>query len=810
MTTSKNENSANAYRRWGYLQADLDNFNRLEKFNHPEIERHSDKAFKELYCGKTGYEFMHIHDEERVNWLTEKIEGKQTPVDKQFVFKRVLQAEVFEKFIHTRYIGAKRFSIEGIASLIPLLDSVLMKAAESGYESAIIGMSHRGRLTAMHLIAQVGAEKLFAYFEDVDPKESLGSGDVKYHKGATGIYTGPKGSSIEVRMASNPSHLEAINPVILGRVKGVQDRGGKCLAIILHGDAAFAGQGIAAETLNYAELEGFNIGGAVNIIVNNLIGFTAEPEALHSSKFSTSVAKRLPIPIFHVNAEHPDEVFKTGQLAFDYKEKFSSEVVIDLIGYRRFGHNEIDDPTATSPVLYSKVKGHPILSQEFGKAIGLSSEEIKVEEDKFIDGYKACQSAGKEMTKQPVLYEITDHWKPYVGGLYEPEFEVDTCISEEKVALLGEKLSSYPKDFNIHAKIGKLLETRAKMAKGEALIDWGMAEAMSFGSLLLDKYPVRLVGQDSGRGTFSHRQSVLRDIKNGKKFIPLNNIAKDQKQYEVYDSSLSEAAAVGFEYGYSRQFPDALICWEAQFGDFVNGAQIIIDQFISAGEDKWSLLSGLVMLLPHGYEGQGPEHSSARLERFLQLCGEDNMQVAQPSNAAQYFHLLRRQTLRKWRKPLIVMSPKSMLRAKPASSDVSEFTSGKFHTVLDDIERKSEAKKIIFCCGKIAHELRAERKRQKIEDVAVVTIEQLYPFPEKEVREIAKSYQHATQFVWAQDEPANMGALFFVRPILEKIFGFKNVTTVKRSQSASPATGSGKAHQMEQSALLKVAFASFR
>jgi len=758
---------------------------------------------------------MHIPYPERCRWIEERMEGAQPEIDQEHVLKRILAAEGIESFIHTRYVGTKRFSLEGVGALIPLIDSVLETAAERGFEHVLIGMSHRGRLNVMHNIIGVEASKIFADFEDVDPKSTLGGGDVKYHKGATGAYKTKSGKELIVRVASNPSHLEAVNPVVMGRTRAYQERIGdeektKVLAILIHGDAAFAGQGIAAETLNFFDLRGFRVGGVVNIIANNLIGFTAVPRSLHSSHYATSVALRLPIPVFHVNGEEPDAVWRTGQLAMNYRAEFKSEVVIDLIGHRKFGHSEIDDPTITSPELYHRLEDLDPLYVRYGKQMGLSDEQIEERKEQLYEKLSTELEQGRQMTQKPQLYKFPNHWEGFVGGLYDESLEVDTAVPQEELEDIAETLTTFPEGFTVHPKIGKGYQQRLEMAQGKRNIDWGAAEAFAFGSLLKMGIPVRIAGQDSRRGTFSHRQAALYDYKTSEEFLPLRVIAdKANTTFDAYDSQLSEAAALGFEYGFSRDYPEALVCWEAQFGDFANGAQIIIDQFLSAAEDKWGLLSGVVMLLPHGYEGQGPEHSSARLERYLQLCGEDNMQVVQPSSAAQFFHLLRRQVLRKWRKPLIVMTPKSMLRLPAATSSIDQLTSGRYFNVISDSSVEN-AERVLICSGKIYYELVKERKSRELEDkVAIVRLEQYYPFPAKELTAALDEHPNATHLAWVQEEPANMGALFFVKPEIERSSRGRVVKTVRRSESASPATGSPKSHAMEQQALYNLAFASF-
>ncbi len=663
-----------AFKRWGYLVADLDPLGRIPELTHRDLELAKGaeaEKLRAIYGGKIGVEFMHMPHSDRCDWIADKLENFSPKIDHKAVLARLTSAEQFESFLHTKYVGSKWFSLEGLAAMIPLLDTILTQAAEHGAETAIIGMAHRGRLSAVFHIAGTDAANIIAGFEDIDPESFIGCGDAKYHKGATGAYKTKDGRTIKVHFASNPSHLESVNPVVMGRVKARQVRGGddsgkKALAIIIHGDAAFAGQGINAEALNYALLPGFSIGGTVHIIANNLIGFTATPEELHSSRFASDIAKRLAIPIFHVNAESPDDVIRTGHIATDYRSEFGSDVVIDLIGYRRFGHNEVDDPTTTSPVVYDRIKNLPPVHKSYAAKHGVNEKELKELEEQVLNHLRAEHERGQKLTHQPSFATLPEYWAPFVGGAYSPALEVDTRVPAKRIEEIATLSSVIPKGFNIHPKIAKLYEQRVEMATGKKNLDWGAAEAFAFGSLLWEGIPIRLTGQDSRRATFNHRQAVLYDIKNSTEYTPLNHLQLKQGRFDVYDSQLSEAAAVGYEYGYSRDYPETLVCWEAQFGDFVNGAQIIIDQYISAGEDKWGLLSGVTLLLPHGFEGQGPEHSSARPERFLQLCAEDNMQVIYPSTAAQYFHLFRRQALRKWRKPLVVMTPKGILRLPAA------------------------------------------------------------------------------------------------------------------------------------------------
>jgi 2-oxoglutarate dehydrogenase E1 component len=800
------------FRRWGYIEADLDPLGFLHPEPHPDlaIEGEIAQEARTVYCGTIGAEFMHIADPERRRWIQERLEGPATPVDQDVVLDQLIRADLFEQVLQQRYLGSKRFSLEGVTALIPLVDEILEAAGERGAVELVMGMSHRGRLNVIVQVARRAPEEVFAGFEDVDPRSVLGSGDVKYHMGATGEYTTRSGAKIHIHLASNPSHLEAVDPVTIGRTRAKQDRAGeggkqKFLPLLVHGDGAFAGQGILAETLNYADLPGFTVGGTVHVIVNNLIGFTTTSGELHSAHFAAQIARRQSIPIFHVNAEDVDAVVRIGRMALEYRYTFGSDVVVDLIGYRRHGHSEVDDPTITQPLLYKAIKEHPPLWEIYAEDIGIEDVQTRVQAVRAE--LEAAQKKAGSIRKKPTLRELPKYWDKYAGGRYKSQYDVETALPPEELAAITERLTSYPQDFHIHPKIKKLLEQRNEMGKGKRPVDYGMAEALAFGSLVKAGTPVRLSGQDSRRGTFNQRHSVLLDIENEQEYVPLQYIAEGQASCEIYNSTLSEAGVVGFEYGYSRDFPETLVLWEAQFGDFANVAQAMIDQFVSAGEDKWNLLSGMVLLLPHGYEGQGPEHSSARIERFMQLAARDNFQICQPSNAAQYFHLLRRQALRPWRKPLVVFTPKSMLRHPDASSPLADFTSKHFLSVLPDTEAV-DARRVVLCSGKIGHELRMERKKRRDFSTAIVFVEQLYPFPEGDLTAEFARHPSARDIMWVQEEPANMGALFYVLPRLRRIAGERPVLSVKRSASASPATGSAKAHEVEQKTLLTLAFAN--
>jgi len=798
-----------SFRRWGYLQANLDPLGDLVPVSMPELEVSGVDAerARRYYCGSIGVEFMHIPERERRLWIQERMESEPPEPDRQRILELLVEAEIFEQVLQTRYLGTKRYSLEGETALLPLLDAILIAAAEQGAEKAMLAMSHRGRLNVMvHIVGRAAAE-VFARFEDVDPRSILGGGDVKYHMGATGDFCASNGRKVEMHLVSNPSHLEAVDPVVMGRTRAKQMRRGaaglpQVVPITVHGDAAFSGQGIWAETMNLSGVPGFTVGGAVSIIVNNLIGFTTVPRDLSSSRFSSDLAKRLPIPVFHVNAEDPEAVVRVGRLALDYRNAFRTPVVVDMIGYRRHGHSEVDDPTITQPLRYRKIEAHPPLWQIYAGKIGTDAGPIVERVRGELD---AAQRQAVELEKNPPMRRMPRYWNAYCGGRYKASFEVDTAVSQEGLSAVGKSLVSYPDRFHVHPKVKKLLEQRFEMAHSKRAVDFGMAEALAFGSLLKQGVPVRLSGQDSRRGTFNQRHAALIDIETEEEYVPLEHIAPDHAWCEIYNSPLSEASVLGFEYGFSRDFPEALVLWEAQFGDFANGAQIIIDQFIAASEDKWNLLSGLVMLLPHGYEGQGPEHSSARVERYLQLAARDNIQICQPSTAAQYFHLLRRQALRAWRKPLVVFTPKSMLRNPAASSALAELATGRFQPVIPD-RGDGSATRVLLCTGKIGHELRAARKRRNDTSTAIVFLEQLYPFPEPELAAEMDRHASTREFIWVQEEPGNMGALAFVLPRLERLARGRSVLSVKRSASASPATGSHKAHELEQKTLLSLAF----
>jgi 2-oxoglutarate dehydrogenase E1 component len=821
--SEERERVFDAFRRWGYLEANLDPLGLFEPLKSPDLEAFTSETAEEarrIYCGTIGADFMHLPEPERRRWIIERLEAPGGPTDQHKILERLIRADLFEQVLQARYLGTKRFSLEGVTALIPLLDSILDTAAEHGAESSIMAMSHRGRLNVMVHAACKTPHEVVAGFEDVDPRSVLGAGDVKYHIGATGTYVTTNGKEIGIHLVSNPSHLEAVDPVAVGRSRAKQTRYGlhsayvdrsretlnKVVPIIMHGDAAFAGQGIWAETLNFADLRAYTVGGTIHIIVNNLIGFTTKPDQEHSARFASDMAKRQSVPIFHVNAEDPDAVVRVGRLATEYRATFGSDVVVDIIGYRGHGHSEVDDPTITQPKLYERIRNHAPLWKIYAQASGIDSTKLV---ESIRREYEEEQTKARSLRKIPQLRKLPDYWTPYFHGRYKPEYEVDTGLTREKLGEITDGLVRVPDGFHVHPKIVKLLEQRAEMGHGKRAVDYGFAEALAFGSLLLEGTPVRLTGQDSQRGTFNQRHAVLIDTETERDYLPLCHLSPDQAFCEIYNSSLSEAGCLGFEYGFSRDYPEALVLWEAQFGDFANGAQVIIDQFISAGEDKWNLPAGIVMLLPHGYEGQGPEHSSARLERYMQLAAEDNMQICQPSTAAQYFHMLRRQARRPWRKPLIVFTPKSMLRHPDASSPIADFTRPRFLPLVPDHEIQ-DARRILIASGKVGHELRAERRRRKDTATAIFFLDQLYPMPRAEISAALAEHPRAREIVWVQEEPGNMGAAGYVVPRLERLAKARGLRlrSIKRSPSASPATGSAKAHELEQKTLLALAFAT--
>ncbi|WP_306215297.1 multifunctional oxoglutarate decarboxylase/oxoglutarate dehydrogenase thiamine pyrophosphate-binding subunit/dihydrolipoyllysine-residue succinyltransferase subunit [Actinoplanes sp. RD1] len=774
-------------------------------------------VLRDTYCRRVGIEYMHIQGPEERRWIQDRIEIKYTKPDQEeqkHVLNRLNAAEAFETFLQTKYVGQKRFSLEGGESLIPLLDAVLEDAAKAGLDEMVIGMAHRGRLNVLANIVGKPYEKIFNEFEgQMDPKSAHGSGDVKYHLGQTGKYTTPDGeNSTTVSVVANPSHLEAVDPVLEGIVRAKQDRldlglhGYTVLPVLVHGDAAFAGQGVVAETLNLSQLRGYRTGGTVHVVVNNQVGFTTAPEYSRSSLYSTDVARMIQAPIFHVNGDDPEAVVRVAKLAFEYRQAFNKDVVIDLVCYRRRGHNEGDDPSMTNPRMYeiidTKRSVRKLYTEEL---IGRGDITVEDAQDQLRDYqsqleqvFKATRdAAGTAPRVRPSLAD-------------EPEPQVDTAIDAAVVKSVGQAHLDLPEGFTPHKRVQQLLDRRAKMAV-EGGIDWGFGELVAFGSLLAQGVTVRLAGQDSRRGTFVSRHASVVDAKTGDDFLPLSTLATGNARFFVHDSLLSEYAAMGFEYGYSVENKDALVLWEAQFGDFVNGAQSIVDEFISSGEVKWGQQSSLVLLLPHGMEGQGPDHSSGRPERFLQLCAQDNMRVANPTTPANYFHLLRRQALSSKRKPLVVFSPKSLLRHRLAVSSVNDFTTGTFQPILADAGINGtpldagSVKRVLLCSGKVYYDLFQARAERGVTDTAIIRMEQIYPLPVEELKAVLNQYPNAEDFAWVQEEPANQGAWSFVAlNLLEHLEGVR-LRRVSRPAAAAPAVGSAKMHEAEQAALIEAA-----
>ncbi len=775
------------------------------------------ELLRDTYCRTIGIEYMHIQDPEQKRWIQGHLEGRPRAAWMDTGMKlRILgmlsAAEAFEKFLHTKYVGHKRFSLEGVETLIPVLDGLLNEAVGAGVTDVVMGMAHRGRLNVLANIFGKSFEKIFSEFDgDLDPDSMQGSGDVKYHLGAIGTYTGFDGSQLQITLASNPSHLEAVDPVVEGMARAMQDvkqdsERQSVLPVLIHGDAAFAGQGVVAETFNLSMLQGYRTGGTVHIIANNGIGFTTSPVDARSSQYATDVAKMIQAPIFHVNGEDPEAAVHVIQLALAFRNAFQKDVVVDLIGYRKHGHNEGDDPSYTQPLMYSKIKSKRSIRKVYTEAlVNRGDITLRDAEDAMEQFHKSIERAfdSTREIKAPEI-NIDRVFRVIEESIGE---RIETKVDQGDLEEILKALTTFPSDFQPHPKLRRLIEGRIGLLDGGAPIDWATGEAFAFGSLLLEGVPIRLSGQDSRRGTFSHRHSVLVDYQTAKPYIPLNNIRAGQETFMPFDSLLSEYAVLGFEYGYSIVRPEALVIWEAQFGDFVNGAQIITDQFIAAAEDKWGQQSGLTLLLPHGYEGQGPEHSSARLERFLILSAENNMRITSPTTSSQLFHLLRRQALLKERKPLIVLTPKSLLRADVAKSPLHEFTDGGFRFIFDDPEAPADVKRILLCTGKVAFDLMAHRREQGITDTAILRVEQLYPFPTADLMDVFKRYHQARDIRWVQDEPQNMGAWNFVfgklRDALQPPYHF---SFVGRVHSGSPASGSGTLHEIEQKRLVEEAF----
>ncbi|HYI62954.1 MAG TPA: multifunctional oxoglutarate decarboxylase/oxoglutarate dehydrogenase thiamine pyrophosphate-binding subunit/dihydrolipoyllysine-residue succinyltransferase subunit [Acidimicrobiales bacterium] len=832
----------NMYRVRGHLIADLDPLAAKEPHMHSELDPASygltiwdlDREFltdglagkdrmvlgdilgvlRNAYCRRIGIEYMHIQEPDEKAWIQEQVEGASTflpPEDQRHILDRVNAAEAFEKFLGTKYLGQKRFGIEGAESAIPILDAILERAASFALHGAIIGMAHRGRLNVLTNIVGKSLDKLFTEFEGyIDPDSTQGSGDVKYHLGQTGTFTSRLGHEITVELAANPSHLEAVDPVVVGMARARQDvindpRAFSVLPVLVHGDAAFAGQGVVAETLNLSSIKGYRVGGTIHLIINNQLGFTTPPDAARSSEYCTDVAKMVQAPIFHVNGDDPEACVRVARLAYDYRQRFRKDVVIDMVCYRRHGHNEGDDPSYTQPLMYKRIDARRSVRKLYTEALVRRGDISMEEAEAALDDFSGKLAGALEETRSHAPETEVRARPPAPARGVLPH--VQTGVGSGVIDRVYQGLSTRPEGFTVHPKLAKQFATRDQMFEGGE-VDWALAEALAFGSLLLEGTNIRLAGQDSRRGTFSQRHSVLVDYETGAEHAPLAHLSSEQGKIWIYDSLLSEYAAVGFEYGYSVIASDTLVLWEAQFGDFVNGAQIILDQYFSAAEDKWGQRSGLTLLLPHGYEGQGPEHSSARIERFLNLCAEDNMQVANASTSAQYFHLLRRQIHQEVRKPLVVFTPKSLLRARSARSSVGDLLSGSFHEVLDDpgVPDADAVRRVVFCSGKVSHDALAKRDELGV-PAAVVRLEQLYPFPRRRIRELLQQYGGATEVVWLQEEPDNMGPRSFVGerlwPLVPEGTTYREVSRVG---SGSPAGGSHAIHVQEQEEILARAF----
>ncbi|MFZ7125201.1 MAG: 2-oxoglutarate dehydrogenase E1 component [Desulfobacterales bacterium] len=772
------------------------------------------RALKETYCRSIGVEYMHLQDPEERRWLQDRMEPVRNRTDlsgpeRKRALELLLESGRFEHFLNRKYVGVTRFSLEGGDGAIPLLYEIAGRAAGAGCEEIILGMAHRGRLNVQRQILGKSLEDIFSEFENCyDPESLVGAGDVKYHNGFLGEIETGDGRKLRMLLVNNPSHLEAVNPVVEGLARARQETGGekartRTLALLIHGDAAFAGQGVVAETLNMSQLEGYATGGTVHLVINNQIGYTTLPQDARSTRYSTDLAKMLMIPIFHVHGEDPEALIHAARLAVDYRTAFGKDVVIDLVCYRRYGHNEGDEPYFTQPLMYDRIRSRPPLYELYAERLieeGVASAEavdsirdrIDAELDRAYDAIHGSECRFPET-------RFLENWEGYTGR-YSDE-RVETGVGEKALRDFAGRLNDVPEEFHLNPKLVKLMERRRQAVEEGGGVDWANAESLAFASLLADGFPIRLSGQDSGRGTFSQRHSVWVDIETGERRVPLNHVADDQAAYRVYNSLLAEYGVLGFEYGYSLARPESLTIWEAQFGDFVNNAQSVVDLFIASGESKWQRLSGLVLLLPHGYEGQGPEHSSARLERFLQLCAEDNLQVCNPTTPAQYFHLLRRQMIRKIRKPLVVMTPKSLLRHPQAVSSRNDLTSGAFQEVLGAAGKTGKIKRVLICSGKIFYELSDRQNRIEKDDTAIVRLEQFYPFPEALLKENLSSFKSAKEWFWVQEEPENMGGWTFVRPRIEAVIDAP-IRYIGRPPAASPATGFPKIYRKQQEAVL--------
>ena len=838
----------NAYRVRGHLIADVDPLRMVPVQVHPELDLETygltiwdlDREFwtgglkggehmplrgiiavmRRVYCGKVGVEYRFISNPVEKEWVRNRVGAprEELPADvRKRIYAKLLEAETFETFLGTKYLGQRRYSIEGCETAVALLNELLEGAGERGVEEVAIGLSHRGRLNILANVVGNSTERIFSSFEGtVHPDFPADEGDVKYHQGAEGTHRTAGGKDVAITVPSNPSHLEAVDPVVEGMVRAKQDRHGhgpeawnRVLAVILHGDAAFAGQGMVAEVFNLAQLRGYRTGGSIHLVVNNQIGFTTPPASGRSSLYSTDVAKINQVPIFHINGDDPEAAYRALEIALDYRQKWNKDVVLDLIGFRRHGHNEGDEPTYTQPLMYKRIQEHPgvraLYARKLVKEGALTEAEVAGLEERLKADYEAALAKAKELAKQ----EKTEPAAPSIPDSRFPISAVDTSVPAETLARIGRVLTTVPPGFHLNPKMVSQLARRAKMAEGAQPLDWSTAEALAFGTLLLGGTPVRLSGQDTSRGTFSQRHIVFHDSTTGETWTPLSDLDPNAATLAVYDSPLSEVSVLGFEYGYSVEAPETLVLWEAQYGDFANGAQVVLDQFVTSAEDKWKQTSRLGLLLPHGYEGQGPEHSSARMERYLQLCAEDNLQVANVTTPAQYFHLLRRQMIQPAAKPLVVFTPKSLLRFPASFSAIADLTTGMFRTVVDDpnIGDRSLASRVLLCCGKIYYDLAAAREQRNANAVGIVRVEQLYPFPAEALRGVLEQYSSARDFVWVQEEPQNMGAWSFIRPRRgEFLPAGKALWYAGRAPSASPATGNASVHKKELEQLIREAF----
>lgn len=779
------------------------------------------KWLKSTYCRSIGVQFMHIDSLQVRAWLRERMERSGNRIrlsrDEQVrILRRLSDAVMFEEFVQKKYVGAKSFSLEGAESLIPLLDMTIERAGAQGLDLVVLGMAHRGRLNVLANIMGKRPSNIFREFEDRDPERQMGRGDVKYHLGYSSDWPTQSGTKVHLTLCFNPSHLEFVNPVALGRLRGKQDHRedydrDRSMGILIHGDAAFAGEGVVQETLNLSELTGYGTGGTLHIIVNNQIGFTTSASEGRSCTYATDVARMLQIPIFHVNGEDPEAVAQVVHLAMEFRQRFKRDVIIDMYCFRRRGHNEGDEPAFTQPTMYQMIRQRKTVFESYLESLLSLNELTREEADEIMAHRSKILEDELEEARQDKYSYLTDSgggtWDEYFGGPVSEADDVDTTVDPAQFRDMMQQVVTPPKDFTPHPRLKRMIQQRQQMVAGTAPFDWGTAEIAAMATAVADGRQLRFSGQDVRRGTFSHRHAVLVDVNDGRTWTGLESLASRPELVEIYNSPLSEIGVLGFEYGYSLDRPAGLTIWEAQFGDFVNAAQVIIDQFISSAEDKWKRLSGLVMLLPHGFEGQGPEHSSARLERFLTLAAEDNMQIVVPTTPAQHFHLLRRQVLRRWKKPLVVMSPKSLLRHKEAVSPLAELTGGRFSEVLPDSKvDPSGVSRILLCSGKIYYELESVRRESKRTDVAIVRIEQLYPLPEAELCEHLSEYGRDVPVVWVQEEPRNMGAWSFLRCRLGEAVGGHPFSGISRPESASPATGSGTSHKIEQQLILKQAF----